>query len=314
MKTTNIITGEGIKKLEYLRDGKFYYTVPFVQNKDELTVCVSSQIGCPLKCTFCATGDMPFVRNLTQDDIAEQIIDGTVAMQAEIEKNNLRKIKVIAEGMGDSSFNIENLVKGFWQARPALLDRFGMEIADFGISTIGNTAVIEPYKALARADRDSGTTYDFQISLHAADSAERKTHLIPNMPRDKRTGKELSIEGIVDEFVPLARELGQPFKFNFLLLQTPEWNNFSEEQVKKLVRLCEYTKAQGVPVQVKLTEYSDTGKTFSSPERAVYERVVETLRKASVNGYHRPLMGLDVQGACGQLHYEQLSRRNGGSE
>tara|TARA_Y100000034_G_scaffold133580_1_gene199437 strand:- start:3139 stop:4050 length:912 start_codon:yes stop_codon:yes gene_type:complete len=303
MKSAPKIIGDSsIKKLEYTKGDNFYYTVPFHQSLDELTLCVSTQIGCPMKCSFCATGDMPFVQNLQEGEIEEQILDGVDAMKEHIDRKGIKRTKVIAEGMGEASFNIENVVGGFQKARSVLFDEYDMERVDFGVSTVGNVSMIPEYRELALEDKEERTNYDFQLSLHSAIDDKRKV-IIPNMPRLK--GRELTPLEIVDQFSDLAKSLEQPMKFNYLLLNSGEgWNNYDSDGLKALVELGRHVKEKDLDVVVKLTRYSDTKKGFYSPDGSVYDQFIEDLAEEGISAYHLPLIGDDIKGACGQLHYE----------
>lgn len=308
---SKIMGNDLIKKIEYYTDSYFYYAVPFhksKQSEDELTICVSSQIGCPMKCTFCATGDMPFVRNISSGEISEQILDGFSVMNDYVSENNIKNVKLIAEGMGDASFNIANIVAGFQGARSVLFEKYRIQKVDFGISTIGNVKMIPIYQELALKDAEKRTNYDFQISLHSANDVKRKS-IIPNMPMDKTQGKELTLHQIFDQFSRLAKALNQPMKFNYMLLQNNDWDNYSNDSIEELIGLCKYVKNNDLNVKVKLTKYSDTGKTFFSPDDSVYTAIIETLAKEGVFAYYVPLIGSDIRGACGQLHYTQNTKR-----
>lgn len=297
-----IIGNSSVKKIEYAQKDSFYYAVPFNQDSDELTVCVSTQVGCPMKCGFCATGDKLFVKNLETDQIREQILDSVFSMQEQLKKKKIRRTKVIAEGMGEASFNINNVVLGFQSARGVLFDEYEMQQVDFGVSTIGNVRMISSYSELALNDPEARTNYDFQISLHSADDSKRK-EIIPNMP--KVQGNDLTLVEIVDEFSGLARDLGQPMKFNYLLLNSGNgWNNYFKSDLDALVGLSRHVMNDGLDVVVKLTRYSDTEKGFYSPDNSVYSHFIEKLTEAGVKANYVPLVGADIRGACGQLHYK----------
>tara|TARA_Y100000310_G_C20523568_1_gene734895 strand:- start:50 stop:958 length:909 start_codon:yes stop_codon:yes gene_type:complete len=296
-----IIGDSSIKKLEYSTRDNFYYTVPFHQSLDELTLCISTQIGCPMKCGFCATGDMPFVQNLQEEEITAQILDGLSVMEEHVDRKGIKKTKVIAEGMGEASFNIQNLVNGFQNARNTLFNEYGMQRVDLGVSTVGNVSMIPQYRKLALEDKEERTNYDFQLSLHSANASKRKT-IIPNMP--KLEGRELTPLGIVDRFCGLAKSLKQPMKLNYLLLNSDNWTNHTPEDLRELVKLCHSVKEKGLDVVVKLTKYSDTKKGFYSPDGSVYDQFIEGLAKEGISAYYLPLIGDDIKGSCGQLHYK----------
>jgi len=295
--------GQRVSKLEFGTDeaDTFYYTVPFVQD-DALIVCTSSQVGCPMRCSFCATGDRDFLWDLTQEQILEQILSGFKSGKKLQGAQDAQRAKVIAEGMGDAGFNIENLVYAFKEARDAhgLEDQY--KRLDFGMSTIGHLTAAQQYAKLVQNDSKShvnggNSQYDFQLSLHSPFDEERQYLL---------TMGSFPLQKILAAYVPVAQLLKQPFKFNYLVLNNRTWQNYDETHLEALDELFDDVRSRGLEVKLKLTDYSETGKRYSSPPTDVILQMSDRFQKNGIDAYYKPLAGRDrdIQGACGQLHYE----------
>ena len=91
-----------------------YYSVAFyVGDEGEGIICVSSQIGCPERCRFCATGDQSFIRNLTTNEILSELQVGISMIKDMVTDFSRKKLSVICEGMGEVSYNINNCFAAF---------------------------------------------------------------------------------------------------------------------------------------------------------------------------------------------------------
>ncbi|MDW7999134.1 MAG: 4Fe-4S cluster-binding domain-containing protein, partial [Thermodesulfovibrio sp.] len=99
-----------IKFLWELEDGEKVESV-LISDKDRLTLCVSSQVGCPLKCKFCLTGKIGFKRNLEAWEIVDQYIQASKIMQRE----NKKITNIVFMGMGEPLLNFENVVEALWR-------------------------------------------------------------------------------------------------------------------------------------------------------------------------------------------------------
>ena len=135
------------KKAIYETDGKFYYCAGFVQDTispKTLTFCISTQVGCPEKCKFCATGDHNLVRNLTAEEMAQEITDGVNYMQNSVANNNLDIVRLGFEGMGEFSHNAKNGFEAVKLVYPYLSSKFKQIMVR--PTTVGNIKLVDKYK------------------------------------------------------------------------------------------------------------------------------------------------------------------------
>lgn len=277
--------------------GGEYYAVSFYDTVDNsLNICSSSQVGCIEDCRFCATGGYPFRSNLSAEQISSQHKDGVSAMDSFRQKHRIELLYIIMEGMGEPSFNLMNCLQGLELSYQDLVGLFRKII--FRISTIGNTALIDPYRKFIQdtGDRMPHVDFQFQISLHTPFNHER-AWLIPKF------GARLTVEEVLKRFYVLSDYLGDKLKCNYLLMNYPDGgNNYSRGHIDQLIRVVVPEKTR-----IKLTRYSDTGKGFSSPPEEVYDEVREALEQNGIQTKVRKIMGADVNAACGMLHYERPS-------
>ena len=153
---------DGTRKfLWQLRDGESVESV-LMKYSDRLTACISTQVGCPLQCTFCATGLSGFVRNLSAGEIAGQVLA--------IEKHIGREVNnVVYMGMGEPFLNTDAVLKSVRMLNDPKLRSLGIRHI-----TISTSGVIPGIKALAA----SGLGVRLAVSLHAADD-ELRSFLMP---------------------------------------------------------------------------------------------------------------------------------------
>ncbi len=156
--------GNTIKALITLADGKKIETV-LMKHKDRNTICVSSQVGCPMGCVFCATGTMGFKRNLTKMEIVDQVV-----LFARCLKKTQEKItNLVFMGMGEPFLNYENVLGAIKYLHQA--ETLNLGVRRFSISTCG---VFEGIKKLAK----EGLEINLAISLHASNN-ELRSKLMP---------------------------------------------------------------------------------------------------------------------------------------
>jgi len=296
MSTKKIISSkvDPLRKINFKDNfGKQYYTVSFYDKADNsVNLCVSSQIGCVEKCAFCATGDAPFIRNLTQAEMEEQYTEGIKVLSDFSTENHPRTLYIILEGMGEASYNLANCLSGFSSFFESSANEFD-KIA-FRVSTAGNVSLIAPYKQFITRESPKmpNVQFQFQVSLHTPFDEERR-FLVP------RFGIDYPIGEMIPQFKKFADFLKSPLKFNYMLLRYPDGRiNYSQKHLEKLVSISAPLNAR-----VKLTKYSDTGKGFLSPSGEVYEDIRIFLETNGVKTSIRPLFGLDINAACGMLDY-----------
>lgn len=274
-------------------DQQYYPVVGFYDSEDNSTnLCLSSQVGCTEKCKFCATGQFPLVRNLTAGEILEQISVGIQSVGDLVKDKDPRVLYLIFEGMGESSYNLNNCFQGFKNSR---LTPNGFDKTVFRLSTVGNLELIEPYSQFILENRQSmpDVRFNFQVSLHSPFDEERK-YLIPGI-----SGK-FKINEIIKSFGDFAEFLDSKLKLNYLLLNFPNGQrNYSPSHLEELASIVLPEKTK-----IKLTKYSETGKGFSSPSENVFGEVKDFLIGRGIETSVRQLIGRDINAACGMLHYQ----------
>ena len=260
-----------IKTLITLEDGLKVETVLMRHADKRNTVCVSSQVGCPMNCSFCATGKMGFKRNLETWEILEQILFFARYLKIINEKIT----NVVFMGMGEPFLNYQNVMG----AIKILNDKnsFNLGARHISISTVGVTEGIE---RLA----DENMQINLAISLHAPDNETRSKI----MPANKKYPIE-KILNAVDEYI---KKTNRQVMFEYLMLKGI---NDSEEHAKALAKLLRKPL-----YMVNLIAYNPTGIYDPSPASQI-KKFKEVLENAGITVTQRHEFGQDIGGACGQL-------------
>lgn len=216
--------------------------IPATENgKNRLTACVSSQVGCPMRCTFCATGKGGFARNLAPHEIVDQVVS--------LEEHfGVRVTNVVFMGMGEPLLNIPNVLR----AHEALNAEVGIGARHITISTVGVPRSLE---RLAGARLQS----TLAVSLHAPDQDLRE-RLIPS-------AKNYPLDALLHDCEQYFVATGRRVTFEYTLLAGV---NDSPEQARALGKLL-YTKR--LASHVNLIPYNPVDDSdFDRPSRAsVYE-------------------------------------------
>lgn len=245
--------------------------------RDRVTFCLSSQIGCPVKCPFCATGQMGFVRNLTAAEIVGQALALLLARETDIQG-----INVVFMGMGEPLLNLE-AVK---QAINILHEPEGMGISwrRFTISTAG---VVPGIYRLA----EEKLPLNLAVSLHAVDNKLRN-RLVP-------INRRYPLEELFPACANYARVTGRRVSFEYVLLQGV---NDSVVQANKLA-----DHLAGMPALVNLIPVNPTGQTgFKAPGGDALQMFKRVLSSRGVTVTVREGKGSAISAACGQLRYQFL--------
>jgi len=262
---------EVIKTLIILEDDLKVEAV-LMRHKDRNTVCVSSQVGCPLNCSFCATGKLGFKRNLTSDEIVEQILFFNRYLKHE---KNQRVSNVVFMGMGEPFLNYENVMETIG----ILNDKDGLNIGVRKIS-ISTAGIVEGIEKLAQENID----INLAISLHAPND-ELRRKLMP-------VANKYSIAEIlkaVNEYIELTN---RKVMFEYIMIKDV---NDSETCAEELARLMSHKL-----YMVNLISYNATGIFKpSSPEHI--KEFKKVLEDYGIEVTQRFKLGRGVRGACGQL-------------
>lgn len=237
------------------------------------SVCLSTQVGCPIGCPFCATGQLGFERDLSPGEIVEQVL----YFARELQGAGQRLTNLVFMGMGEPFLNWE----ATWQAVRALTDprRFGLGARHITISTAGFVPGIE---ALAR----EGSQVGLAISLHAA-SDQLRERLVP-------LNRRYPLEALMEACRDYVKRTRRRITFEYALI---EGLNDSPSHAQELARLL-----SGLLCHVNLIPLNPTAECAwrGSPKDVVLAFQRELLKK-EVPVTVRIDRGLDIQAGCGQL-------------
>ncbi len=257
-----------IKLLLEMEDGEHVETVLIPSGK-RATVCVSTQAGCAMGCSFCASGLGGLQRNLTSGEILEQVLH----LQQVAER---RVTNVVFMGMGEPLANYDATVA----AVRALTEpgRFGISARRITVSTIGIPKAI---RRLAKED----LPITLAISLHAPNDALRR-QLMP------------AVHSSIDEIVAAAKDFFQARKreitLEYVLLGGVNDTNVCAEALADL--------AHRLRCNVNVICYNPVDSLpYERPTQVATQAFVTRLRKRGVNVHQRHSRGLDAAAACGQL-------------
>ena len=262
-----------IKFLLGLSDGALVETV-LIPEKDRVTQCLSCQVGCAMGCTFCATGQMGFARNMVQSEILGQIL---VAKDYLKEQGKAKALKnLVFMGMGEPLLNLKELMRGL----TALAHEKGLNFSPRRV-TVSTVGVIKGLEALGQ----SGLAR-LAVSLHAPTQSLRKQI----MPR----AAEVPLDELMAALDRYPLKPRQRITFEYLLLGGVNDGPGHAKGLAKLlagkkakVNLIPFHASEGLPYKAS---DPDTVLAF---EKILWDKgLTAVLRKSK---------GLDIAAACGQL-------------
>lgn len=238
------------------------------------TVCLSTQVGCPVRCAFCASGADGLERNLTSGEILEQ------ALQLRRRQGEFQRVVVM--GMGDAGCNLEPTLA----ALEALIDEEGAGLSARRITL----STVAPRGALARLAA-WGRPIGVAISLHAADDALR-AELVPGT-------RQRDVAEVLEEAERLFAARGREYTIEYVLLAGV---NDSPGQASALARLLRERRCH-----VNLIPYNPVpGLPFRRPDRNAQLGFAGTLERAGLSVTLRRSLGRSAEAACGQLRRRTL--------
>jgi 23S rRNA (adenine2503-C2)-methyltransferase len=256
-----------VKYLLRMADGHIIETVGIPTDK-RLTVCVSSQVGCPMACDFCATGKGGFTRNLARHEIVDQVL--TVQ-----EDFGQRVSNVVFMGMGEPLLNLDAVIGGV----KSLNQDVGIGMRSLTISTVGI-----PGRIRQLAEHQLQIT--FAVSLHASNQALREK-LIPS-------AKRYPLEALLDECREYVQLTGRRVTFEYILLAG--LNDLPEHATELAQHL------RGFQSHVNLIPYNPISEVdYQRPSPRRIQAFVEALEKQHIAVSVRRSRGLEKDAACGQL-------------
>ena len=267
-----------VKLLLGTSDGLSLETVG-IPSGDRLTVCVSSQVGCPMACRFCATGKGGLQRSLAVHEIVDQVLAVRDVMDR-------RPSHVVFMGMGEPLLNLEAVLASI----DCLCTDLGMAQRQITVSTVGVPAAL-PTLAERALERLGRAQFTLAVSLHAPDQALRQ-RLIP-------TAHAYPIEQLLDDCRRYVAITGRRVSFEYILLGGVNDQPRHAEALARLLR--------GFQSHVNLIPYNPIEEEdFKRPTPEAVETFRRGLQERRIAVSVRASRGLDADAACGQLRRRQL--------
>jgi len=271
---------DGTRKwLFALADGQRIETV-FIPEKDRGTLCISSQVGCALDCSFCATGKQGFNRNLTAAEIVSQVRLARRALQDTDFGRPKPITNVVLMGMGEPLLNFEPVL----EAISVLLDDLGYGISKRRL-TLSTAGVVPAIRALA-----GRTDVALAISLHAP-TDELRDQLVP-------LNRRYPIAELLDACEAYLETLGEWRSITVeytLLAGVNDRPEDAEALIACLARLRERVKLNLIPFN------PFPGSGYARPDACQVRRFQERMMAANFATMVRTTRGDDIDAACGQL-------------
>lgn len=264
-----------IKSRFRLHDGHLIESVLIpVPADNRYTVCVSSQVGCSLTCTFCATGKMKRVRNLDAAEIYDQVV---LVNQQALEHYNHPITNIVYMGMGEPLLAYREVM----QSIQHLTQPYGLDMSPRRI-TISTAGIAKMIKKLA----DDASKVNLALSLHAADDTKRNQIMPIN--------EQNNLEKLMEAMQYYYQQTRNRISYEYIA-----FNNFnvSLTDAKHLLKLC-----QQFPVRVNIIEYNPIeGVDFMKASEDNINSFSQFLIDHGVRTTVRRSRGKDIDAACGQL-------------
>ncbi len=266
-------SSDGTKKFLFqLEDGELIESV-LIPERGHYTLCISSQVGCAQRCSFCFTGRLGLKRNLNASEIVNQVltVQGTLTDKDAILTN------IVLMGMGEPLHNFVNTVR----ALKTLLFPEGMQFSHRHV-TLSTAGLIPKMKALGQA-----LPVNLAVSLNAADDATRN-RLMP-------INRKYPLEALVQACREFPLPHGKRITFEYILIKGA---NDSPQEARTLAKLL-----KGVKAKINLIPFNaHPGIGFEPPEEKDLLKFQDILIRARYTAIIRRSKGADISAACGQLH------------
>ncbi len=270
---TQISLDGTIKNSIKLFDENLIETV-LIPTEKRITACISTQVGCSLDCTFCATATLERKRNLTASEIVDQVLK--IDQQSK-KKLNRSLTNIVFMGMGEPLLNYNNVV----DAIQKITSNKGLNIAPKKI-TLSTSGIPKMIKKLA----DDNLKINLALSLHSA-IEEKRNKIMPFSVRFPL--KELS-EALYYWYQTTNKKI---------TLEYIVWKDFNDG-IEDINALIKYSKK--FPSKINLIEYNSIGnESFENGNKEIINRYVNALTSNNIQVNIRKSRGSDIAAACGQL-------------
>lgn len=269
---TKSIDANTVKALLKFEDGLSVEAV-LMRHKDRNTVCVSSQVGCPLNCSFCATGKMGFKRNLEMSEIIEQVLFFSRILHAD----NQKVTNIVFMGMGEPFLNYDNVVGAIRYLNDK--DTLNLGMRHFSVSTSGIPDKIKKFA-------NEGFEVNLAVSLHATEDKQR-SQLMP-------VNKTHSLNKVLNALDDYQEQTRRKIMFEYIMIDKVN-DNFAD--AKKLIEI-----ARRYICVINLIPYNPSKNAVYKPSNGGrINKFKSILVDAGVNVVQRFSFGSEIDAACGQL-------------
>jgi len=282
-------SGDGTRKWLLRADSSQAFEMVFIPETDRGTLCISSQVGCALDCSFCSTAQQGFNRNLTTAEIVGQVWLakrelGEFASERQEGLPERTVTNVVLMGMGEPLANFRNVVP----ALRILLDDYGFDLSRRRV-TLSTSGLVPQIYRLAEE-----TNVALAVSLHAPND-ELRSELVPINRKHPIAELLEACWHYIDE------QNGRSVTFEYVML---DGVNDSPAQARQLARLL-----AGHPAKVNLIPFNPfPGTRYGRSPLPVIQRFRDELIKGGVLATIRKTRGDDIDAACGQLAGKVIDR------
>ncbi len=262
-----------VKNAVKLHDGLIVESV-LIPTETRTTACVSSQVGCSLNCTFCATARLKKMRNLNPDEIYDQVV--ATDRQSRLYQNH-KLSNIVFMGMGEPLLNYKNVLKAIDMITSE--DGLGMSPKRITLSTVGLPKMI---KKLA----DDEVKFNLAVSLHSAIDEVRSKM----MPINEKS----NLADLLDSLQYWYWKTKNQITFEYVV-----WKGINDKK-KDIDALVNYCKK--VPSKVNIIEYNAIEEEgFKQADKKAIDYYVRELERNNITVNVRRSRGKDIDAACGQL-------------
>jgi len=273
LEDQQISTDKTIKCAFEVEKGKVVEGV-LIPTSSRMTACISSQVGCSLACTFCATGRLKLLRNLTAGEIVDQVV--YLKNQAE-NRYNIPLSNIVYMGMGEPLLNYKNVLR----STEILTSEEGLGISPRRI-TVSTAGIAKMIKKLG----DDQVKFNLALSLHAANDEKRDKIMEINESNNLETLKEALIY--------FHEKTDSRVTFEYIIFK-----DFNDE-LQDARELAEFAKC--VPCKINIIEYNPIdGGEFQQADVKKVNAFAQFLEDRNLIVHVRRSRGKDIDAACGQL-------------
>ena len=266
-----------VKYLFKLHDGEYIESV-FMRYQHGNTLCISSQVGCRMGCTFCASTLMGLTRNLLPSEMTGQVI----AAQKDL---NEKVSNIVMMGIGEPLDNYDNVMKFL----SLVNDENGLNIGHRHIS-LSTSGLCDKIRRLA----DEKKQITLSVSLHASEQSTRE-NLMP-------VAKKYNIDELIDSCRYYIQKTGRRISFEYAMISG---KNDTKEYAQRLAKLL-----SGLICHVNLIPLNEVKerKNLCKSDKKTIEEFVKVLEKHHITATVRRKLGGDINASCGQLRADNTNK------